>query len=60
MFIFLSYFDDSTVSDKIMELFILMPFLSLPCRLAILSNFPETTWPADYRSLLPELGSVNG
>jgi hypothetical protein len=26
------------------------------CRFAILSNFPETTSPAEYRSLLPELG----
>ncbi|KAK7477823.1 hypothetical protein BaRGS_00030901 [Batillaria attramentaria] len=29
-----------------------------PHRLAILSHFPETTWPGDYASLLPELGDV--
>ncbi|XP_076465960.1 NBAS subunit of NRZ tethering complex-like isoform X2 [Babylonia areolata] len=28
-----------------------------PHRLAIVSNFPETTWPADYSCLLPEMGS---
>jgi hypothetical protein len=30
----------------------------LPHYLAILSNFPETTAPFDYRTLLPEAGCV--
>ncbi|XP_025077701.1 neuroblastoma-amplified sequence-like [Pomacea canaliculata] len=29
----------------------------IPHRLAILSNFPETTSPGEYKSLLPELGN---
>ncbi|KAG1649688.1 Neuroblastoma-amplified sequence [Nymphon striatum] len=32
---------------------------TLPCRLTILSNFPETTSPFEYQSLLPECESDN-